>query len=141
MYPKYPKHWPYTVAHTVDCVCSKMLNHGINHGLFLSPLKLFGWKYILNWIKAILPETSPFLSDQMAVLSSFFKMFIVLGMYNFEQDENATRLLVCIHFSKWESDYPTISILWHSKYVIHWTRCNAYLLLTSCLDLTNLTKS
>ena len=34
-------------------------------------------------IQAILPETSPFLSAQMAVLSSFFQMFIVLGMYNF----------------------------------------------------------
>jgi hypothetical protein len=34
-------------------------------------------------IQAILPETSPFLSAQMAVLSGFFQMFIVLGMYNF----------------------------------------------------------
>ena len=35
-------------------------------------------------IQAILPETSPFLSAQMAVLSSFFQMFIVLGMHNFD---------------------------------------------------------
>ena len=34
-------------------------------------------------IKAILPETRPFLFAQMAVLSSFFQIFIVLGMYNF----------------------------------------------------------
>ena len=34
-------------------------------------------------IQAIAPETSPILSAQIAVLSSFFKMFIVLGMYNF----------------------------------------------------------
>ena len=33
IYPKYSKH--YTVAHTIDCVCSKMLNHGLNQGLFL----------------------------------------------------------------------------------------------------------
>ena len=37
---KYSKHWVYTVAHRIDCVCSKMLNHGLihglNHGLFLS---------------------------------------------------------------------------------------------------------
>ena len=33
IYPKYSKHWPYTVAHTIDC--SKMLNHGLNHGLLL----------------------------------------------------------------------------------------------------------
>ena len=39
IYPKHSKHWPYTVAHTIDCVCSKMLNHGLNHGLFLSLFK------------------------------------------------------------------------------------------------------
>ena len=27
--PKYSKHQLYTVAHTIDCVCSKMLNHGL----------------------------------------------------------------------------------------------------------------
>merc|ERR1711971_337225 len=26
LHPKYFKHLPYTVAHTIDCVCSKMLN-------------------------------------------------------------------------------------------------------------------
>ena len=35
-------------------------------------------------IQAILPNNSPFLSAQMAVLSNFFQMFIALGMYNFE---------------------------------------------------------
>ena len=25
IYTKYSKHWPYTLAHTIDCVCSKML--------------------------------------------------------------------------------------------------------------------
>ena len=104
IYTKYSNHWPNSVAHTIDCVCSKMLNHGLNHGLFLSLFKFFGWKYIqIEWIQnkrkiycytvsdlrfllkiqAILPETSPFLFAQMAVLSSSFQMFIVLGMYNF----------------------------------------------------------
>ena len=32
MCPKYSKHWPYTVAHTIDCVCS---NFFLNQGLFL----------------------------------------------------------------------------------------------------------
>ena len=32
IYPKYSKQWPYTVAHTIGYVCSKMLNHGLNHG-------------------------------------------------------------------------------------------------------------
>ena len=36
----------------------------------------------LHEIQAILPETRP-LSAQMSVLSSFFQMFIVLGMYYF----------------------------------------------------------
>ena len=40
--------------------------------------------YFLLEIQAILPETTPFLSVQMAVLSSFFQMLIVLGMYNFD---------------------------------------------------------
>ena len=40
IYPKYSKHLPYTVAHTIDCACIKMLNHGLNHGLFLSLFKL-----------------------------------------------------------------------------------------------------
>ena len=44
IYAKYSKHWPYTVAHTIDCVCNKMLNHGLNHGLFLALFKFFGWK-------------------------------------------------------------------------------------------------
>jgi hypothetical protein len=52
IYPKYSKHWPYTVAHTINWVCSKMLNHGLNHGLLLSLFKFFGWKYILNWINS-----------------------------------------------------------------------------------------
>ena len=32
IYPKYSKHWLSTVAHTIDCVCSKILNHCLNHG-------------------------------------------------------------------------------------------------------------
>ena len=39
MHTKYSKHRPYTVAHTIECVCSK-INHGLNHGLFISLLKL-----------------------------------------------------------------------------------------------------
>ena len=39
IYTKYSKHSPYTVAHTIECVCSK-INHGLNHGVFLSLLKL-----------------------------------------------------------------------------------------------------
>ena len=32
--PKYFKHSPYTVAYTIDCVCSKMLNQCLNRGFF-----------------------------------------------------------------------------------------------------------
>ena len=42
IHPKYSKHLPYTVAHTIDCVCSIMLNHGVNHGLLFSLFKFFG---------------------------------------------------------------------------------------------------
>ena len=45
---KYSKHWPYAVAHTIDCVCSTMLNHGLNHGLFLSLFKLIPCP--IHWI-------------------------------------------------------------------------------------------
>ena len=30
IYTKYYKHWPYTVAHTIDCVCSKINNSWFN---------------------------------------------------------------------------------------------------------------
>ena len=82
IYPKYSKHYPYTVAHTIDCGCSKVLNHGLNHRLFLSLFFFFFCMkihYKLNKFKI-----SPFLSNQMPVLSSFFQMYIVLGMYNFD---------------------------------------------------------
>ena len=46
IHTKYSKHWPYTVAHTIDCVCRKILNHGLNHGLLFSLFKFFGWKNI-----------------------------------------------------------------------------------------------
>ena len=86
-----------------------MLNHGINHGLFLSLFKFFQDKkldcYIVSdlrfllEIQAILPETCPFLFAQMAVLSSFFQMFIVLGMYNFASALHyavcAARVITC----------------------------------------------
>ena len=48
IYPKYSKHWPYTVAYTIDCVCSKMLNHG----LFLSLFKLIPCP--IHWIVYVL---------------------------------------------------------------------------------------
>ena len=52
IYPKYSKHWAYTVPHTIDCVCSKMLNHGLNHGLFLSLFKLIPCH--IHWIVYVL---------------------------------------------------------------------------------------
>ena len=52
IHPKYSKHWPYTLAHTIDCVCSKMLNHGLNHGLFLSLFKLILCP--IHWIVYVL---------------------------------------------------------------------------------------
>ena len=51
IYPKYSKNWPYLLAYVMGCDCSKMLNHGLNHGLFLSLFKFFGWKYIPNLLE------------------------------------------------------------------------------------------
>ena len=39
IHTKYSKHRPSTVAHTFECVCSK-IDHGLNHGLYILPLKL-----------------------------------------------------------------------------------------------------
>ena len=53
IHTKYSKHWPYTtVAHTIDCVCSKMVNHGLNYGLFLSLFKLIPCP--IHWIVYVL---------------------------------------------------------------------------------------
>ena len=52
IYPKYSEHWPFIVAHTIDCVCSKMLNQGLNHGLFLSLFKLIPCP--IHWIVYVL---------------------------------------------------------------------------------------
>ena len=43
---------PYTVAHTIDCVCNKMLNHGLKHGSFLSLFKLIPCP--IHWIVCVL---------------------------------------------------------------------------------------
>ena len=44
IYPKYSKHLLSTVPHTLDCVCSKILNHGLLFSLF----RFFEWKNILD---------------------------------------------------------------------------------------------
>ena len=100
IYTKYSKHWLSIVAHTIDCVFIKMLNHGLLFSLF----KFFGWKNILNWLEnsglksrflvcliflfylmfwLICQKPAHFLSTQMALVSTFFQMFKLLGMYNF----------------------------------------------------------
>ena len=66
---KYSKHWPYTVAHTINCVFSKMLNHGLNFGLFLSIFKLIPcpihWiVYVLACLNFILEFCSSFSTAQ-----------------------------------------------------------------------------
>jgi hypothetical protein len=47
IHPKYSKHWPYIVAHTIEFVCSKMLNHGLFLSLFkLIPCPIYRIVYI-----------------------------------------------------------------------------------------------
>ena len=36
IHPKFSKHWLSIVALPIDCVCSKILNHGLNHGLLFT---------------------------------------------------------------------------------------------------------
>ena len=49
-FPKYSKHWPYVLEAAKDCGCSKMLDHGLNHGLFLLLQGFCGKIYSrLNW--------------------------------------------------------------------------------------------
>ena len=81
----------------------KIINHGLNHGLLFSLFNLFGWKNDskLTWkfrIKLQIPilfniqfylmyrlicqKPANFWSAQMALVSTFFSMFIVLGIYN-----------------------------------------------------------
>ena len=52
MYPKYSKHWPCTVANTINCVCSKLLDYDLNHGLFRSLFKLIPCH--IHWIVYVL---------------------------------------------------------------------------------------
>ena len=106
IYPKWSKQWLSTVAHTIDCLYCKILNHGLNIGLLFSLFKFCGWKNIWKQLKnsglrsrflfclifqfclmyrLICQKPTHFLSAQMALVSTFFQMFIVLGMYNFAQ--------------------------------------------------------
>ena len=69
IYTKYSKHWLYTVANTIDCVCSKMLNHGLNHGLFISLFKLvpcpIHWiVYVLTFLNFIYEFSCSFSTSQ-----------------------------------------------------------------------------
>ena len=48
-YPKYSKHGLYTVAHTINWVCYKILNRGLNPGLLFSLFQVFWMKRHFEW--------------------------------------------------------------------------------------------
>ena len=51
IYPKYSKHWPYTVASTTDYGCSKMLNQGLNQSwVFSFTFQAYTLPHTLNCI-------------------------------------------------------------------------------------------
>ena len=50
IYPKYSKHWCYTVAHTIDCVCSKMLNHRFKSWVLSFTFQAYTLPHTLNCI-------------------------------------------------------------------------------------------
>ena len=88
------------MASTMDCDCSKISNHGLNHGWFPLFIKFFGSKYIINWfekiqnsnliaiifdVQANLPETSPFYLPKWLCWGASLKcLYILLGMYYFD---------------------------------------------------------
>ena len=41
IYPKYSKHQLCTVAHTINCVCSKILNHGFKSWVIIFTFQVF----------------------------------------------------------------------------------------------------
>ena len=58
-------HWPYTVAYTIDCVCSKMLNHGLFLSLFkLIPCPIHWIVYLLAYLNFIFEFSSSFSTAQ-----------------------------------------------------------------------------
>ena len=113
IYPKYSKHWSYTVAHTINCVCSKMLNHSLNHGLFLSLFKLI--RCPMHWIVHLLaylnfkvvsalPKMAR--SAQKHKSISFICIFGALYMYISD-----FTLIWIIDFAGW----PIHAKLWHNS--------------------------
>ena len=54
---------------------------------------LFNISVLLD-VQDNLPETSPFLTAKMALVSTFFQMFMVLGMYNFGVQINSPNVFV-----------------------------------------------
>jgi hypothetical protein len=65
IHTKYSKHWPYTVAHTIDCVCSEMLNHGLHISLFkLKPCHIHWIVYVIAYSDFIFEFESSFSTTQ-----------------------------------------------------------------------------
>ena len=86
IYTKYSKHWPYTVAHTIDCVCSK-INHGSNHGLFISLLKLILCP--IHWIVNVLalPKTAGSAQTHKSISSKWI-VWITLYVYLWQKHQS-----------------------------------------------------
>ena len=54
IHPKYSKHWPYTLAPKIDCGCSKMLNHVLNHGFLFDHFSgLYPTLYIIGPVRPL----------------------------------------------------------------------------------------
>ena len=64
IYTKYSKHWLYTVAHTIECVCSKINNSWFNpwftfyfSSLYPAPYKVFcilvSFRLSFIWLKSV----------------------------------------------------------------------------------------
>ena len=51
IYLKYSKHWLSTVAHKIDCVCSKKIKSVFKSFVIIFTFQVFGWKNILNQLE------------------------------------------------------------------------------------------
>ena len=103
------------MAHSIDCVCSKMLNHGLNHGLFLSLFKLIPCP--IHWIVCV----------------SLFKWVVaVVQLFQQISQEAFRKGCFCIWIG--------YSIIWKYTFTLSWKKClwkNAYInvfIISNCMS-------
>ena len=105
IHPKYSKHCPYTVAHAIDCMCSKMLNHGLNHFFHISSLYIELcmcwpiWISYMNFRAVLAPPKTACPAQTHESISFIWIVWSTLYVYLwFQFDLSVTR--ICSIFSR-----------------------------------------